>query len=102
MPTALPHHTRIVSIRFRPSEWEEVRERATLCGLSPSRYARQVLLGTVPRARPGAVERAAVHQLARIGNNLNQLTRHAHSGLPVSRSELLDVLAAVERAAERL
>jgi hypothetical protein len=102
MDAPLPHRTRIVSIRFRPAEWESVRERAALCGLSPSRYLRRTALGSVPRARPGAVERAAVHQLARIGNNLNQLAKRANSGLPVGRGELLEVLAQVRGAAERL
>ena len=54
-------------------------ERAAECGKGISTYMREVALGSVPRARPRRVEQQAIHQLARIGNNLNQLAYVANA-----------------------
>lgn len=96
MPT---HRTRVVTVRFRPTEWQALRTRAIACGLPPSRYLREVALGAHPRTRPGADERAVHYHLARIGNNLHQLARHADS-LPLPRSDLLATLSLVKTALE--
>lgn len=96
------HRSRIVSVRFRNREWETVRGRALECGMAPSAYLRSIALGAVPKTRPNLANREAIHQLARVGNNLNQLAKRVNSGLPVARGEILEVLAAVRTAVERL
>lgn len=73
------HRTERITVRLQPSERAVIEQRAAECGMAPSTFLRTAGLGAVPRPRPGAVERQAVHQLARIGNNLNQLARHANA-----------------------
>jgi hypothetical protein len=102
MPDPAAHRTRIVTTRFRPDEWAAICERAREAGLAPSRYLRQVALGAVPQPRPQAVNREALYQLGRIGNNLNQLAKLSNSGSPLPRSEILETLAAVRAAVDRL
>ena len=65
---------------------------------------REVALGSVPRARPRRIEQQAIHQLARIGNNLNQIAHVANASRRVELSErlarvLAEVMAAVRRLA---
>ena len=94
---------RTLSFRVTDDEMALLRARARECGCTLSAFARGSSLGAVPRARPNALERDAVHQLARIGNNLNQLARHANGTRRIELSRRLDeVLATVEQAVERL
>ena len=57
-----------------------LRAHARACGLPPTTYIRQVILGAKPIARmPDA--RLAVAAINRVGNNLNQLVHLAHTGV---------------------
>ena len=95
--------TKVLSVRLSPAEWFALRERAKLCGQPVSRYAREVALGSVPRARPRQIEQQAIYQLARIGNNLNQLARAANASRRVELSRRLEsVLAQLVAALEKL
>jgi len=85
--------TAIVSTRLTPSEAESLAQKATECDLPLAAYLRIMLRGTTPSAhRP--VARAAVVALSRVGNNLNQLTRLAHSGTLIG-PELLRTIDAL-------
>ena len=80
-------------IRYRDSEWELIVARARECRKPPARYVREVSLGVIPRARRNRIEEGIIHQLGRIGNNLNQLARLAHgSGHLGTRDELRSAL----------
>jgi len=68
-----------VMIRYREGEAVAVRERARVCGLPLARYVREVSLGAVPRERRHRSVDELIRQLARIGNNLNQLAHEAHA-----------------------
>jgi hypothetical protein len=82
--------TVIRSARFTPEEWEAVEERAAAVGLSPSRFLRQVALGT-PLGR--RINQQAVVALNRLGVNLNNLVRLAlRSGQPLLAAEATDLL----------
>ncbi len=82
--------TVIRSARFTPEEWETVEERAAAVGLSPSRFLRQVALGT-PLGR--RINQQAVVALNRLGVNLNNLVRLAlRSGQPILAAEATDLL----------
>ena len=97
------HRLKFMSFRVNEDEAQRIEERARECGLARSRFLREAALGTKLRARPKALERRAIHPLARIGNNLNQLARHANGARRVELSRrLAEVLATVERAADRL
>ncbi len=70
--------TRAMCVRFTDLELTTIRDRAALCSTPIGRYIRETALGyslVVPR-RAGDAE--VIRQLARIGNNLNQLARVAH------------------------
>lgn len=95
--TVEAHRTVIRSARFTPEEWATVRERAAAIGLSPSRYLRQVALGTALGRRINA---EAVLALNRAGVNLNNLVRVAiRSDQPLLAAEVAGVL---EELRERL
>ena len=90
-------------IRMAPEEWERISHRARECGWTTSRYMRETALGAVPRARPRQAEMEAVRQLARIGNNLNQLAHIANLNEEIEREEeLRAVLEEVLAVARRL
>ena len=78
------------TVRLSPEEHQALKERATDCGRQISTYMRETALGATPRARPHRIEREAIHQLARVGNNLNQLARAANTTGRVELSQRLD------------
>lgn len=89
-------------IRYHDTEWERVVAHARECGKPPATYVREVSLGAVPKARRNRTENDLIIELGRVGNNLNQLARLAHSSgdLPAEeqlRAVLNEVLAAVRR-----
>jgi hypothetical protein len=68
------------SIRFHETEWERVVRLAEVVVLPPDRFVREAAVGYSIHSR---ADSEVIRQLARWGNNLNQLTRLAHSeGLP--------------------
>jgi hypothetical protein len=74
-----PRRTVRVGVRYRAAEVQLVRERARACGVPLARYLRDVSLGAVPRERRHRAADEVIRHLARIGNNLNQLAREAHT-----------------------
>ena len=85
----MPRSDRLIErlvFRVAPADKATLHRRALACGMTLSAYLRQVALGTIPRARPSQVQLEAVYHLARIGNNLNQLTKAAHLGRLVAPS----------------
>jgi hypothetical protein len=64
-------------IRFHPAELSLVAERARACGLTPARFIRETALGAIPRAKRYADTAPLLHQVARIGRDLEQLARAA-------------------------
>lgn len=67
------------TVRFAPTELEMVKQKAALAGMTPSRFIREAALGLEVKARRGAEAAQLVHQLGRIGANLNQLARLANA-----------------------
>ena len=82
--------TEMMCVRLFPEERDHLKQRAADCGRPLSTYVREVALGATPRARPHRIEREAVHHLARVGNNLNQLARAANAKGRVELSQRLD------------
>jgi hypothetical protein len=90
-------------IRYHDHEWNRVVARARDCRMPPSRYVREVSLESIPRARRNRIADELILQLGRIGNNLNQLARFAHTtGELWARDELQSVLAEVLVAVRRI
>lgn len=76
------------SLRLNPDERAALDAAAEAVGLGPCSYARRAVMAAVGRSasvrrRPDGLAHAvgqALGDLGRIGNLLNQLTRHAHVG----------------------
>jgi hypothetical protein len=70
--------SKILGVRFSEEELRTVEERAD--GEPLSCYLRRIALGEQRRGAVPRANRAIAGQLAKIGNNLNQLVRLAHTG----------------------
>ena len=86
-----------IEIRTTPEEkrhWQEIAENK---GVSLSELVRSSLGGLRLRKRREAprVAPELLRELARIGNNLNQLARHANATGQIDPTELHEVLAMV-------
>jgi hypothetical protein len=69
-------YTVLVAVRFTPEEATRLDALAAEASKARSTFLREAAFG----ARFGTrLQAAAVHELQRIGNNLNQLTRGAHT-----------------------
>ncbi len=88
-------------IKVRASNAERTRwqELATVRGVSLSELIRSRLDGTRLRSRrePPLVSPDLLRELARIGNNLNQLARAANRREPVTATALLARLIEIDR-----
>ena len=74
------HRTVMVAARVTPAEHAAWREKAAAAGVSPSTLLREAMARTRTwTASARAVERERTRQIARIGNNLNQLARWANT-----------------------
>ena len=85
------------SLRLSREERAEIEKRAEAAGLSLGGYCKSVILGSPPRRfRRPQVDRVELArllgELGRVGNNLNQLTRLAHSEGAIQITELKEAL----------
>jgi mobilization protein NikA len=96
--------SRVVGARLTPSLYFDLETRAKGAGVTVGTYLRHLVRGHPPTAR-WPLARAAIVQLARVGNNLNQLVKLAHSGAPLSLelyAVVQQVLAEVRRVRRAL
>ncbi|HEV3459967.1 MAG TPA: plasmid mobilization relaxosome protein MobC [Thermoanaerobaculia bacterium] len=73
----------VVAARLTPSQYFDLEARAKGAGVTVGTYLRLLVQGQPPTAR-WPLARAAIVQLARVGNNLNQLVKLAHAGAPMT------------------
>jgi hypothetical protein len=75
-----------IDLRVNEQERQQIAQKAESAGLKLSEYLRRSALGVTAGSIPVASPTSAIltkperAQLASIANNLNQLTRHAHTG----------------------
>ena len=82
----------MVAARVTPAEHAAWREKAAAAGVSPSVLLREAMARTQTwTASARSVERERTRQIARIGNNLNQLARWANTH--ASAAEAVSVIA---------
>ena len=77
-----------IIVRLTEEEMEELNEKVKLTGLPRERYIREVLLKETPKAAPSDVSIKVLHQLSAIGNNINQLAKHANETGEIRHSTL--------------
>ena len=70
----------MVAARVTPAEHAAWQEKAAAAGVSPSALLREAMARTRTWTAPArAVESDRIRQIARVGNNLNQLARWANT-----------------------
>lgn len=98
-----PFPTQHISVRFPREEAERLRKMARSLGISVSTMVRALCRAEQPRRRRGTVSREAIHQLIRVGNNLNQIAHWANTHKHLrSERELSEALEQLSRAIKRI
>ena len=94
------HRTVIVAARVTPAERAAWREKVAAAGVSPSALLREAMARTRTWTAPArAIERERIRQIARIGNNLNQLARWANTHASAAKAvSVIAHLVSFERA----
>ena len=88
-----------INVRVSPTERAAWRAKAAAAGVPLSTLLRQAMARTRTWTAPAAdIERERNVQVARIGNNLNQLARWANTHTSLAEAvTVIDTLAAFER-----
>ena len=94
----------MVAARVTPAEHAAWREKAAEAGVSPSALLREAMARTRTwTASARAVERERTRQIARIGNNLNQLARWVNTHKTVAEAvSVIAHLVSFERSVLRV
>ena len=86
-----------LNVQLTPSERAEIDKRAARYGKTPSEFTRIVLLSDLkdppPTPRDSAGLRAVAVEIARVGNNLNQLARVANETRSAPQQRELSAVA---------
>ena len=94
----------MLAARVTPAEHAAWREKAAAAGVSPSELLRRAMAQTRTWTAPArAIERERTRQIARIGNNLNQLARWANTHRTAAEAvTVIANLVSFERALMRV
>ena len=93
---------RLLGLRLTAEEYAQIDDSAAKASLTPSSYARELLVKapkTRSRRRPLAdvAELARLHtQLAKIGGNINQITRRVNFGETPVAAEFAEALSGIK------
>lgn len=82
-------NTKQIVIRMTEKNFERIKKKVAASGLKQQDYLLRAILNKPIVNTDGLREFSA--QLKSIGNNLNQLTRLANMGFPISSSELAEI-----------
>ena len=96
--------TVMVAARVTPEEHAAWQAKAAAAGVSPSRLLRQAMARTRTwTAAAAEVERERTRQIARVGNNLNQIARWANThASPMDAVEMIAYLLHIARTLDKL
>ncbi len=89
-----------LNVRFTEDEWARLLERAAPSGRPPRELAREALLHGSMTSAPKSRARADAEltgQVARIGNNLNQVVRALNEAKAAGQLDLVTLKMAVDR-----
>ena len=90
-----------LSLWITPSEKAELDERAKAAGVKLADLARAALFGFQLKAKDPLREKA-LFELNAIGNNINQIAKHANITDEIDQQELKNVLHILQDVAGRL
>ncbi len=71
-----PNHTCKISVRFSEDQKNNIELNAAMAGITVSSYIRNAVSGSKPPIHK--FDKAMMVQISKIGNNLNQIARHAN------------------------
>jgi alkylhydroperoxidase family enzyme len=91
-----------LTARVTPAELAQVEAQALAAGLTSAEFVRRCVMGGQVMARRSRIEDAAIVELIRVGNNLNQMARATNSGHPPASAELRAALDQLRSVLERL
>jgi hypothetical protein len=105
-PRKSESRNRQFNLSLTARELDSIRQRAAALGMRPAHFGRAVLLDPkskiVVTPQPGAsTDRLVYGQLARLGNNLNQMVRHLHRTNDPLPPDLEPLLRDIRRIIER-
>jgi len=89
-----------LNVRFTEDEWARVLERAAPSGRPPRELAREALLHGLMTSAPKSRARADAEltgQVARIGNNLNQVVRMLNEAKAAGQLDVVTLKMAVDK-----
>ena len=79
---------RTITVRLTDAERDHLLAQAELAGLKIEPFVRNVILGVQMQPRPKEEWAELLRQTAGIANNINQITKRANSGEPVTEETL--------------
>jgi hypothetical protein len=79
-----------ISIRLNDDEKEKLELNASIAGLKASAYIRHVISNVKPPVHK--FDQALVRQVAKIGNNLNQIAKHVNIGKAIDSVVLRQII----------
>ena len=79
-----------VSVRLSDSEKEKLELNASLAGLKVSAYIRHIMSNARPPIHK--FDKTMVIQVAKIGNNLNQIAKHVNIGKAIDSVVLRQII----------
>lgn len=79
---------RKITVRLTDAERDHLLAQAELAGLKIEPFVRNVILGVQMQPRPKEEWAEMLRQTSGIANNINQITKRANSGEPVTEETL--------------
>ena len=79
---------RKITVRLTDAERDHLLTQAELAGLKIEPFVRNVILGVQMQPRPKEEWAELLRQTSGIANNINQITKRANSGEPVTEESL--------------
>lgn len=79
---------RKITVRLTDAERNHLLAQAELAGLKIEPFVRNVILGVQMQPRPKEEWAELLRQISGIANNINQITKRANSGEPVTEETL--------------
>ena len=87
-----------INLRLTKSDYNSVKEKADILGISPTQYAREMVLNGSIKSRYTLEELDLIRKVAGMANNLNQIARQANkSGFAQVSVEIVNIALQIKQ-----
>ena len=87
-----------INLRLTKSDYNSVKEKADILGISPTQYAREMVLNGSIKSRYTLEELDLIRKVAGMANNLNQIARQANkTGFSNSAMEVMIISEEIKK-----